>query len=55
MQLGNIVIPKSVNPQRIESNFDVSDFELAERDVASISAPGRLSPGSRPKTFDFTG
>jgi 2,5-diketo-D-gluconate reductase A len=56
IQLGNIVIPESVNPQRIESNFDVFDFELTERDVASISAPedgSRLRPD--PETFDFTG
>jgi 2,5-diketo-D-gluconate reductase A len=56
MQLGNIVIPKSVNPQRIESNFDVFDFELSEPDMASISS---LEDGSRlgpdPKTFNFTG
>lgn len=56
MQLGNIVIPKSVNPQRIESNFDVFDFELSEQDMASISS---LEDGSRlgpdPKTFNFTG
>ncbi|BBZ61447.1 aldo/keto reductase [Mycolicibacterium monacense] len=56
MQLGNIVIPKSVNPQRIESNFDVFDFELSEQDMASISSledASRLGPD--PKTFNFTG
>ncbi|WP_197373791.1 aldo/keto reductase [Mycolicibacterium baixiangningiae] len=56
MQLGNIVIPKSVNPQRIESNFDVFDFELSEKDITSISA---LEDGTRlgpdPRTFNFTG
>jgi 2,5-diketo-D-gluconate reductase A len=56
IQLGNIVIPKSVNPERIVSNFDVFDFELSEQDMASISS---LESGTRlgpdPRTFNFTG
>lgn len=56
MHLGNIVIPKSVNPERIASNFDVFDFELSERDLTSIAA---LENGTRlgpdPRTFNFTG
>jgi 2,5-diketo-D-gluconate reductase A len=56
LQIGNIVIPKSVNPERIASNFDVFDFELSEDDVASISS---LDNGTRlgpdPRTFNFTG
>ncbi|GAA2559283.1 aldo/keto reductase [Mycolicibacterium diernhoferi] len=56
LQLGNIVIPKSVHPDRIASNFDVFDFELNEQDIASIAT---LDNGTRlgpdPRTFNFTG
>ncbi|KIU13773.1 oxidoreductase [Mycolicibacterium llatzerense] len=56
IQLGNIVIPKSVNPDRIASNFHVFDFELSEADIASIAT---LDNGTRlgpdPRTFNFTG
>ncbi|GAA4557437.1 aldo/keto reductase [Pseudonocardia xishanensis] len=38
IQLGNIVFPKSATPSRIEENFDVFGFELADDDIASISA-----------------
>lgn len=56
MQLGNIVIPKSVNPERIVSNFDVFDFELGTAEMAAISSlddGARLGPD--PRTFDYTG
>jgi 2,5-diketo-D-gluconate reductase A len=41
LQLGNVVIPKSVTPERIRSNFDVFGFELADDDMSDIDALNR--------------
>lgn len=54
VQLGNVVIPKSVTPSRIVENIDVFDFELDIEDIAAISALNedrRLGPD--PATFDM--
>lgn len=52
VQLGNVVIPRSVNPERIQENFDVFDFALSDEQMASLEA---LDTGERtgpdPDTF----
>jgi 2,5-diketo-D-gluconate reductase A len=37
LQLGCVVIPKSVNPDRVRENIDLFDFELDDADMAEIS------------------
>jgi len=41
LQLGNVVIPKSVTPSRIAENFDVFGFELDADDLAAIEGLNR--------------
>jgi 2,5-diketo-D-gluconate reductase A len=56
IQRGDIVIPKSVHRQRMESNFDIFDFSLSNDQMDAIGdldrgEPGRTGP--RPDTFDM--
>ncbi|MET9022263.1 aldo/keto reductase [Actinopolymorpha sp. NPDC004070] len=41
LQVGNVVIPKSVTPSRIAENFDLFDFELSAGDLGAITALNR--------------
>jgi 2,5-diketo-D-gluconate reductase A len=52
VQLGNIAIPKSVTPSRIEENFHIFDFELSEDDMHDIFELDREErTGPDPDTF----
>jgi diketogulonate reductase-like aldo/keto reductase len=44
LQLGNVVIPRSANPERIKENIDVFDFELTDDQMSSING---LNDGTR--------
>jgi 2,5-diketo-D-gluconate reductase A len=52
VQLGNVVFPKSVTPERIEENIDLFDFHLTDDEMSRIEA---LDAGDRigpdPDTF----
>jgi 2,5-diketo-D-gluconate reductase A len=52
LQLGTVVIPKSVTPERIEENLDVFGFELSDEEMEQIET---LDAGERtgpdPDTF----
>jgi diketogulonate reductase-like aldo/keto reductase len=53
--LGNVVIARSSEPERVRSNLDVFDFELSDDDMATING---LDDGTRfrpdPETYTGT-
>ncbi|MFI5588156.1 aldo/keto reductase [Amycolatopsis sp. NPDC051758] len=53
LQLGNVVIPKSVTPSRIEENFDLFGFTLAEEELELLTPLDRGErTGPDPDTFN---
>lgn len=54
LQLGNVVIPKSITPARIEANLDLFGFELSESEMDEISSLDRgRRTGPDPAKFSF--
>ncbi|MEW2548465.1 aldo/keto reductase [Streptomyces sp. NPDC047002] len=53
LQLGNVVIPKSVTPERIRQNLDVFGFELSPTELDALAALDRgLRTGPDPDTLN---
>jgi len=51
IQLGNVVIPRSANPERIAGNFDVFDFELTAAHMETLNG---LNDGTRVRQDPLT-
>lgn len=52
LQVGNVVFPKSVTPERIRENIDVLDVTLSDEDLATIAGLDRGERvGPDPDTF----
>lgn len=44
LQLGIVIIPKTVNPVRLAENLDVFDFELTAGDMQALSRMDKAQP-----------
>jgi len=56
IQRNDVVFPKSVNPQRIQENLALFDFQLSDADADAITALDKGVAGRRgpdPDTFDY--
>jgi 2,5-diketo-D-gluconate reductase A len=56
IQRGDIIFPKSVDPQRIRQNFEIFDFALNDDELEALTALDRGEPGRRgphPDTFAY--
>jgi 2,5-diketo-D-gluconate reductase A len=56
VQRGDVIFPKSVNPDRMRENFALFDFELTSDDMAAITALDQGDEGRHgadPKTMDW--
>src|SRR4029077_8595414 len=56
IQRGDIVYPKSVDGERMKSNFDIFDFTLASEEMDAVAGldrgeSGRTGPN--PDSFDY--
>lgn len=55
VQSGNIIIPKSTNPERIAANLDLFGFELSDEQMAAVTAlEAGQRTGADPATAAFT-
>ena len=59
-QCGVIVIPKSVNPERVLANAEVFDFALSDQDMAALRSmdmekPLTGDPETPERTMKITG
>ena len=57
LQMGHIVIPRSIHAERLKENFDVFDFELSDAEMQALNGldkgeAGRT--GANPDTANFT-
>ena len=54
IQRGDIVFPKSVTRERVQENFEIFDFELADADMSDITALNKDErTGPDPDTFNY--